>query len=108
MDDARITPELYGYTDRWDYRPGDTVALSLHAVTEQDAELALVRLHGADERVTAAGPLEEPVATLDPVRVGPQEVRPGSYAIANDLPGVTGLECWLCPTAPERAQGIAG
>jgi N,N-dimethylformamidase beta subunit-like, C-terminal len=108
MDDARITPDVYGYTDRWDYRPGETLALSLHAATEQEAEVALVRLHGADERVSVARPLEEPVAALDLVQIGPQEVRPGSYGIAYGLPGVTGLECWLCPTAPEREQGVAG
>jgi N,N-dimethylformamidase len=113
MEDSRVTPAVFGYTDRPDYRPGDTVALSMHAATEQPAEVTLVRLHGADDRVTVAGPLEEPVADVPSatVTIGPQEVRPGSFAIARDVvAGVTEivLECWMWPTAPARQQGVVG
>lgn len=115
MDESRITPAVFGYTDQPDYRPGDTVALSMHAEGDQTACIALVRLHGADDRVTVGGRLEEPVTEVPAttVRIGPQPVRPGSFAVACDVGGVAGapelqLECWMQPTAPLRDQGVVG
>ena len=110
-----ITANLFGYTDEWQYRPGDTVALSVHAATEQDATVELVRLHSADERVTVARPLQEPVAgcAVETACVGPQPVRPGSFGLARDVlagAGAGGLRvsCWLQPTVVLRDQGVLG
>lgn len=115
VDESRITAAVFGYTDEIAYFPGDTVALSMHGASVQAAEVTLVRLHGADHRVTIAGPLEEPVPAVGvtTVQIGPQSVCPGSFAIATEVPGLAHapeleIECWLQPFAPMREQGVLG
>lgn len=112
-DEMTITTAVFGYCDRFDQRPGEPVTVLLHSERPTTAEIDLVRLHGADRRVTVALPLAEPVEAVAPqqVAIGPQRTDPGSCAVADGLHGLADgerleLELWLLATAPRRAQGI--
>lgn len=96
--------EVYGYVDRFEYRPGERVEVRLHA-SDPAVDLELVRLRGADERVPSLQPAEVAVAGVEPVgaRVRTQSVTRGSYMRVDGLVELAGaarvwLELWVFPT----------
>jgi N,N-dimethylformamidase len=104
--------EVFGYLDRFEYRPGERIDVHLHS-TVPGLELDLVRLHGADERVTSALPLEREVEAVpsQAVRGEPRELRRGSFARISGLLELTeaasaAFEIHLFPTLSEGRTAV--
>ena len=111
----RLAPDfgIVGYTDRWQYEPGDTVSLHLSADTACDAR---IRLHRFRQLVPEGGSLDiiadEISAAGSSCSVSPQRTVIGSWFEA-DLPqdAVSGgftLAFMAMPTAfSPRGSGVA-
>lgn len=99
-----VADEVYGYLDRFEYRPGERVEVRLHS-GDAPVELELVRLRGADERVPSLQPAEVAVAGVGPV-VAParaQRLVRGSHMRVDGLVELAAaprawLELWIFPT----------
>jgi N,N-dimethylformamidase len=97
-------PTIYGYCDTFDYRPGATVDVHLHA-TAPEVRLAVVRLRSADTRLDDVIAPEEAVPEIPAVTVPGvrRAVRRGSSARIDGLGELAGartatIELWCNAT----------
>ncbi|MDO8213111.1 N,N-dimethylformamidase beta subunit family domain-containing protein [Conexibacter sp. CPCC 206217] len=108
MADAATT---YGYCDRFEYLPGETVSVHLHA-TVPELRLDVVRLHSADERVPSPQGPESPVAAIasQTVQGVARAVVRGSYARVDGIAELAGarrvtVALRAMPTLPRLPDG---
>ena len=86
----RISPDLTGYCDRLNYRPGDILAV--HAFGEGPASLELVELLPpfAEENGSPVPGVPKVACTLER-----QQTWPGSFALVSTEGAAA--EAWPCP-----------
>ncbi len=106
-----FSPDLYGYCDRFEYRPGEQIAVHVHSA-EPSVTVDVVRLRSADERVKTALPLEETVACIAQTTISGelQTTHPGSFALVEGLDElgiaqVVTVQLWMLPTLLSNAAG---
>lgn len=106
---------LLGYTDRLSARPGEEVALKVHADSEGEVSVRLARSISADPNPAGMGIVEEPVDIEIPgFRGRRQAFNPGSWVHVEKGPAIAGRLCLtvqLWPTkidAPEQVIFAAG
>lgn len=110
----QITRKLYGYCDRFDYRPGAVIDVMIHS-EHPEVRVDVVRLRSADERVASISPREVPIPEIASVvvRGRPQKTYPGSYVEVTGVdelknPVSVSLGAWIYPTllAAGHDQGV--
>lgn len=109
-----MAEEIYGYLDRFEFRPGERVDVHLHS-SSAPVDLDLVRLRGADDRVPSLVPGEVEVEGVETVAAlaAPQSVTRGSWFSVEGLAGLAAaarlrLQLWVFPTLlADRRQILA-
>jgi N,N-dimethylformamidase len=109
---APSPPEVFGYVDRFEYRPGARVDVHLHSTVPR-LEVDVVRIHGADDRVPSSLPLESEVEAVrsQGVRGEPRGLRRGSFARIAGLSELASavrvaFEILVYPTLPEDLRQV--